>query len=859
MSALKSEQASTAKPSVKDSAGSSAFSMSRFSAILYGLVAFLWGPIAGWGLESSLIKTGAVCPVGNTSVPWTFLLQATMSAVDAHILRLVSQVRQREVDKGLDLSHFLRTCFLAAAAIVAIGAFLPILVEFNDLIWILRVQYVEVRDVLLDSCVATILILCGISVSADLHPTTIAVVGTSLGVFGWQIPNLPSSPLLPPLTLDLLYYRVPRTVLFLGLLILMTAIPDAGRHTSTTAFLHKWMRLGYLAVVGLCVFWTALYPMSQVELALPAAVGKLTKIAELDFAQWSKKAHASQTLNEAVAEYERRYGIPPPPKFDKWYEFAQSHKSEVIDSFDQINNDLLPFWAIEPAEIRARTNQLLSEAVLGMGGLRIRGGQVSESPHIPGTHRWMTEALERMIQPYSQWLPDMDFAVNLGDESRVTVPFEEMEALLKQASEARSKLASASRETHTLTSSWTAKGEWGDDWIEPRGDYTAGAHDLRPDFRNNLRKQLYYEWVAPTCPADSPARTTRWWDRSVSCVECLKPHSIFTDEGAVMADASMAVDSLCYQPDLAYLHGFITSPAVVSTRKLVPIFSQARVGGFSDILFPSPWNYNLKSEYEEHEDMSWEDKHNTMFWRGTASDGYTWDRVWTGFLRARFVQESHRYTTHYSELFRDQENPPFGVNVSFIGPIDRCDTADCHAELATFHHWGESVLPYGKEGMRPTPDDGDDQLPAATPFDENWHYKHLMDMDGAGFSGRFLPFLQSRSLVYRAALFKTWFDERVHAWHHYVPVDVRLGHGFWAVVRYLAGDDEEAGSESESGAPHTQKTKGEDVAQQIAQQGRDWAARTLRAEDMQIYMFRLLLEWGRVVDDERENLGYTYQ
>jgi hypothetical protein len=33
------------------------------------------------------------------------------------------------------------------------------------------------------------------------------------------------------------------------------------------------------------------------------------------------KARQSTTLQEAVAEYRGRYGIPPPPNFDKWYNF----------------------------------------------------------------------------------------------------------------------------------------------------------------------------------------------------------------------------------------------------------------------------------------------------------------------------------------------------------------------------------------------------------------------------------------------------------------------------------------------------------------------------------------------------------
>ena len=42
----------------------------------------------------------------------------------------------------------------------------------------------------------------------------------------------------------------------------------------------------------------------------------------------------------------------------------------------------------------------------------------------------------------------------------------------------------------------------------------------------------------------------------------------------------------------------------------------------------------------------------------------------------------------------------------------------------------------------------------------------------------------------------------------------------------------------------------------IAQQGKRWADQVLGQRDMEVYMFRLLLEWGRLIDDEREKIGF---
>jgi hypothetical protein len=47
------------------------------------------------------------------------------------------------------------------------------------------------------------------------------------------------------------------------------------------------------------------------------------------------------------------------------------------------------------------------------------------------------------------------------------------------------------------------------------------------------------------------------------------------------------------------------------------------------------------------------------------------------------------------------------------------------------------------------------------------------------------------------------------------------------------------------------------TAERIAMDGKEWAERVLRKEDMQIYMLRLLLEYARVMDDDRETMGWA--
>jgi hypothetical protein len=165
-------------------------------------------------------------------------------------------------------------------------------------------------------------------------------------------------------------------------------------------------------------------------------------------------------------------------------------------------------------------------------------------------------------------------------------------------------------------------------------------------------------------------------------------------------------------------------------------------------------------------------------------------------------------------------------DIAIVDHIARCGASDCDDQVAEFN------------------------LVQPSDFQAHWNYKFLFDLDGAGFSGRFLPFLQSRSLPFKTALFREWYDSRLTAWLHFVPQDLRL-HGVWSTLAYFAGVNGTMFGQNIWWKPH------EKEAEFIADAGRDWANKVLRKEDMECYFFRLLLEWGRITDDNRDELGFV--
>lgn len=79
-------------------------------------------------------------------------------------------------------------------------------------------------------------------------------------------------------------------------------------------------------------------------------------------------------------------------------------------------------------------------------------------------------------------------------------------------------------------------------------------------------------------------------------------------------------------------------------------------------------------------------------------------------------------------------------------------------------------------------------------------------------------------------------------------MDVRL-HGLLSTLAFFAGT---------AGGAAGGITEGNVKAgEMIAEAGREWAGKVLRKVDMEIYMFRLLLEWGRLTDDRRDEIGFV--
>ena len=113
-------------------------------------------------------------------------------------------------------------------------------------------------------------------------------------------------------------------------------------------------------------------------------ITRLIERASSVFESYTNTA-SSTTLEDAVNEYVRRYQRPPPPGFDHWYNFAVDRKSRIINEYDQIVNDLRPFWGVEPRELRHRLAKVAGNDWNNIGMVSIR----NREPIIAMAPQWL--------------------------------------------------------------------------------------------------------------------------------------------------------------------------------------------------------------------------------------------------------------------------------------------------------------------------------------------------------------------------------------------------------------------------------------------------------------------------------------
>ncbi|KAI0506950.1 hypothetical protein F5B22DRAFT_638916 [Xylaria bambusicola] len=517
--------------------------------------------------------------------------------------------------------------------------------------------------------------------------------------------------------------------------------------------------------------------------------------------RWLRHATVSTTLKLAVKEYEERHhGRKPPRNFEKWFEFARQRKSVVIDKFDQIEKDVSPFWGLQPQKIRDGLDFLKSQSNIGI--ISIANGKVSHNnPADPSQQRTL-DGIITLISSFAEHLPAMDIAINMQERPRVLVPWNSIKS----------------------------------DTSTGRGIRTNKQMSPAHQTQSPIAAHRFQHLEALACPPGSPSRSGENWDVRDFCASCTSPHS----KEQFLDDWQMALDP-CHQPDLFHLHEFYTTPHRFDLyQELIPLFSGSKTAGFSDLLIPLP-----RSEPDEYYDSrTFDQKQDLVLWQGDAKDvPMVTHELLHGSHRLRLVHlvqnakatdkipmllgigagKNSRF--RYEHVPVTEGNSILPLQITLTGPPEGCKDVNCEFLRREF---GLKLLNTEVEGR----------------------YVMLLDTSD-GPPPDLLPVLRSNSVPVLSSIFHQWFTERLMPWVHFIPIDTRY-HALHSTMSYFIGLD---GRGTLNGRKQITPGRTED-ARWIAQQGRKWAEKAIRREDMEVYLFRLLLEWGRVIDDDRDNMNF---
>ncbi|KAJ4137187.1 hypothetical protein NW768_002768 [Fusarium equiseti] len=298
------------------------------------------------------------------------------------------------------------------------------------------------------------------------------------------------------------------------------------------------------------------------------------------------------------------------------------------------------------------------------------------------------------------------------------------------------------------------------------------------------------------------------------------PQSEIKTFGLPFVKNQVTESDLCRHHEYKDLQGNFASPKTFRLIEgLVPVLTTGAFSTMGDILFPSPAYIEDEFQYDETRDVVWAEKKNNVYWRGSTTGGYAQDGRWRDYQRQRFVikvqnlgQQQHSYLQKSDDSISSIESSFLNGRLFDVGftRIFQCDRKFCRDQSTYFDvkSWADKDTALGS--------------------------KLAFDLDGNGISGRYYKLLSSNSIPLKQTLLREWHDERLMPWVHYIPVSQGLEE-LPELVTFL-----------------TSTERGQKLAEEIANRGREWMGRGVREVDMAVYTYRLLLELARLQDPERK-------
>ncbi|KAF7313183.1 CAP10 domain-containing protein [Mycena kentingensis (nom. inval.)] len=658
----------------------------------------------------------------------------------------------------------------------------------------------------------------------------------------------------------------------------------------------------------------------------------------------AKLSKQSTTLPAAVTEYKRRYGRPPPAGFDKWYAFAKKAGFVMIDEFDAVVEDLEAFWSITGVELRRRAE--LIGTLPSVDVVRIRGGRakaVSGGKGFADSEAGArANGFKAMLSGFVKDLPDMDFTINAKAEGRVVVPWEHV---------AHPNLTDPN--PPWPSADWAGNGSVWDSWRRT-------CHPSSPARR--LYSSLGSGWAGAAGARDRLAEGFYAWQERLrlrggnskyaGAASTTSSGGLGSEFAFVRETGARSID-FCRNPGERYEQGHFFSDW--RTYPLhVPIFSPGRAQGFADIRIPSHYYYggtkrytyawdpiNLEQRATDPMEVPWEQKRDAVWWRGASTGGGSNPPGFgSGYQRHRFLRMSsvgHVPSTgadgdrttavtfevpmHLFAAEDEVEQQEGAVSSALVVPDVDPGFRSTRVQLEALNREVMDVA-FVKEVVKIG---NEHRIGDSVELGVGWGYKYLLDLDGMGYSGRFMAFLASDSVPLKNTMYDEFFANWIEPWVHYIPLSASYSE-VYNVVSYFSGpspsvlqaaglpvprtgyygappaedgwenedrDADEAVADVDGDLAEQSKDarlalprrasvlhplekrqhspgqvalgeRGRSTAsgdgdrrlRRIARAGKQWKATMGRKIDMEVYVYRLAIEYARLWADDREKMNY---
>ncbi|GAA5960086.1 hypothetical protein JCM21900_003431 [Sporobolomyces salmonicolor] len=330
---------------------------------------------------------------------------------------------------------------------------------------------------------------------------------------------------------------------------------------------------------------------------------------------------------------------------------------------------------------------------------------------------------------------------------------------------------------------------------------------------------LWWTWRERTCPPDSQLR------RSIAGLA-----NEFLPPGPSFVRNHSREMSYCMNPDNLNLHG--STSGSIQLRRLEPCLALSRLGVDGDIVWPSTIQYNLNPDPE----LSFLDKPvHKIVWRGSPDGIHVAPEMrWRQSQRFRLLALAASNDTA-PRLLRQTSLDRLGREYQLDTLTNLGELNARYTNIEATHgpvQCREDVCEYLRKTMK---------FVEKASLEEMSRHRYVMDVDGNAYSARFRTHLFSNQLPFKATIYEEWYSSRIQEWVHYVPVRVDYS-DLYNLLAFFDG-----GLDASSRQGHHDA-----LAEEIAMAGKEWAKTHWRWEDMRAYVFRLLLEYGRIMNLARE-------